>query len=443
MSHGICSSAVRIALTVTLVACAGSLRAPPSRDAQLAGDWPPELRASATVQLDALRAAPAIAAIAARPDELRILYEREDSHEVRYVVLTSVGGRQRNEALPPDLLPKAGWAHSRFDLDLAFDGDAVLHALVGGRQLALQADGWKAESGPPCESFVRGGPRLVCVGPPSAAYPAKYRWDWTFFPIYPAVPIFIPSRSTLRTVAAYVRQPDGWQAVGIFDSTSELATLALRGVAGANSDIHALFARVGRFSVDWRYEVAPRVADFTSPAASTPGSGRALSVVDATKDANCNPPPGSFDMPTAGSSMGSLAIDETTGRGLVTVIGDMGKVICQRAIAPGTLGEPRVAFAGSNLKGVWIAHLGGERFAMLRAERLAPAATDSVPVRLSFALSTAGRWSRADPVGMFSLGFFMSFGGDAPLVGRGDGRAALVALDEEAHPVVVWFEPGP
>jgi hypothetical protein len=78
---------------------------------------------------------------------------------------------------------------------------------------------------------------------------------------------------------------------------------------------------------------------------------------------------------------------------------------------------------------------------MLLVDQETVAATDSERGRFSLAVSDDGRWSSAEPVGIFN--WAASFGGDAPLIGRGDGRAALIALDWAGDPVVVWFEPRP
>lgn len=429
-----------IAVAVAIAACGTPLQ-PPKSDPSLVSDRPPQLRAGSPIQLDSVRAAGAVAAVAAGPDELRVLYERQRSGEIRYVVLTAASGIKSNEALPSRLVPDRGMLHGHFDMDLAFDSESVLHALVGGRHLALRSDGWTGESGPPCVAFVRGGPRLVCVGPPPADYPAKHRWDWTFMgPITYPLPIFIPSRTTLRTLAAYVHQPDGWHVQGVFDAASEGATLGFRAVVASNGDVHAVFERTRKYGSDWRYELVTGMADPAPRGASAPSTLHSRPIEDPTKDANCVPPARSlefgFRWPLA-----SLAIDGSRGSGIVAVVADRGKLVCQRTIGQGTLGDPLVAFAGQQFRGVWVSYLGDERWAMLLADQDTVATTETERGQFSLAVFGAGRWSTAEPVGMFN--WAASFGGDAPLISRGDGRAALVALDWEARPVVVWFEPRP
>jgi len=433
----------QFAVIVAVAAC-GTLLQPSKPDAALVGDRLPGLYPGPPVQLDSVRAASAIASVAVGPDELRVLYQRQDSREVRYAVLTAAGGVKSNEALPASLVPETGWLQRDFDLDLAFDSDSVLHALVGGRHLALGSDGWKGESGPPCMTFVRGGPRLVCVGPPPADYPAKHRWDWTYigpiiYPLYP-LPVFIPSRTTLRTLAAYVHQPDGWHVRGVFDAASELGTSGLRAVAASNGDVHAVFERTGKYNSDWRYELATGIANLASPGVSAPPAGHSSAPEDSTKDANCVPPPGFMEF-GGRWPLSSLAIDGTKGSGIIAVVSYRAKLVCQRTIARGTIGDPRIAFAGREFTGVWVANLGGERYAILLADSDASTATATGLARFSFAVSGAGGWSSVEPLGIFN--WFALFGGDAPLIGRGDRSAALVALDRESHPVVVWFAPRP
>jgi hypothetical protein len=256
----------QIGVAVAIGACAVTV--PPAQlDGAISDAGPVGLQASPAYRLDAARAVPTLAAIAADKDELRVLYQQEGSGDLRYVVLGREIGVTTNEAIPAHLLPKRMLSSGHLDLDLAFDSGAVLHALVGGRHLALRGGGWASEEGPPCEAFVRGGPRLLCVGPPAADEAAKHRWEWTFFPVYPPLPTFVPSRTALRTLVAYVHQPDGWHAWGIFDAASDLQTWAFRAAATASGDVQAIFARAGKYSADWRYEFIPGIAAPASPQA--------------------------------------------------------------------------------------------------------------------------------------------------------------------------------
>jgi hypothetical protein len=429
----------RLAQMVMAAAIAGcGATVPPAQsDDTISDAGPAGLRASPPYRLDSARVFPTMAAIAAGNDELRVLYQREGSGDLRYVVLHSETGVTSNEAIPADLLPKRILSSGHFDLDLAFDSDAVLHALVGGRHLARRDGGWTSEEGPPCEAFVRGGPRLLCVGPPATDGATKHRWEWTFFPIYPPLPTFVPSRTALRTLAAYVHQPDGWHAWGIFDAASDLQTWAFRASATPSGDVHAVFARAGRYSADWRYEFAPGIAASASPQASAPRANRSTGPQDRTLDANCDPPPGFMEV-GARWPLDSLSIDGSTGHGIVVAISYRAKLVCQRRIWRGSIGEPRVAFAGRQFTGVWLTNLGGDRFAIVLAEQANGTTADSGKSQFSFAVSDAGPWSSTAHLGVHV--WSASYGGDAPLVGRGDGRAALVALDQDDRPVVIWLE---
>jgi hypothetical protein len=229
-----------------------------------------------------------------------------------------------------------------------------------------------------------------------------------------------------------------WHAWGIFDAASDLQTWAFRAAATASGDVQAIFARAGKYSADWRYEFIPGIAAPASPQASAATANRSTGPQDRTLDANCNPPPGFMEV-GARWPLDSLATDRATGQGIVVAISYRAKVVCQRRISRGNIGEPRVAFAGRQFTGVWLANLGNDRFAVVLAEQAAGTAVDDGKSAFSFAVSDAGRWSSTAPLGVHV--WSASYGGDAPLVGQGDGRAALVALDNADRPVVIWLEP--
>lgn len=428
----------RLAGVVVAVAMAGCGATLPSGQLDQAKNdsGPAGLRASLPIRLDSGRALPALAAIAAGTDEVRVLYQREESRELRYVVLHGETGVTRSESVSADLLPKGTLSSKPFDLDLAFDSDAVLHALVGGRHLALRDGAWTNEEGPNCEAFVRGGPRLLCVGPPATAADTKHRWEWTFFPIYPPLPTFVPSRTALRTLAVYAHQADGWHALRIFDAASDLQTWAFRAAATPDGDVLAVFARAGKYSSDWRYEFVPGIAAAASLPASAPTTEHSTGPQDRTLDANCSPPPGFMEV-GARWPLDALSINPSTGRGIVVAISYRARQICQRHIWRGTIAEPRVVFAGRYFTGVWLANLGGDRFASLTAELAPGTNAEGGKSLFGIAVSDSGVWSGIANLGMYD--WSAAYGGDAPLVGRGDGKAALVALDRDDMPVVIWL----
>lgn len=422
-------------MAVAMAGC-GATAPPAQSDHATSSAGPAGLRASLPIRLDSARALPALAAIAAGSDELRVLYQREESGDLRYLVLHRDAGVMRNESVPADLLPKRTLSSTPFDLDLAFDSDAVLHALVGGRHLAWRDSAWRSEEGPVCEAFIRGGPRLLCVGPPANAAGVKHRWEWTFFPIYPPLPTFVPSRTALRTLALYERRADGWHALRIFDAADDRQTWAFRAAATPDGDVHAVFARAGKYSADWRYEFVPAIAASASLPMSAPTPDSA-GPPDRTLDANCDPPPGFMEV-GASWPLDSLSINRRTGDGIIVAISYRARLICQRHVRQGRIAEPRVVFAGRPFTGVWLANLGGDRFAGVLAE-LAPGATvDGGNSRFGIAVSDAGLWSGIAPLGVHA--WSASYGGDAPLVARGEGKVALAALDQDGIPVVIWIE---
>jgi hypothetical protein len=432
--RGVCErwSPSRAALAVLLAllgACAST--PPPPIDQALMGVDSPDLHRGDLTVIDPAPAGPSIASVAAGANELRILYERQGTHEVRYAVVTSAGQITLNEALPPSLIPRSPVLQllQSTVLDLVFDDDGVLHALVRGQMLALREDGWASEDGPLCEAFVRGQGHLRCVGPAVGSatrdLPVKHRWDPVFLRI-----LIIPWRTAFPTLAAYVREPAGWEVQGVFDASSDEQTWGLRSTATLAGDIHAVYQRVGRASRKWVYEFIPK-ADHHAKTAD-----RSDATIDRRHDIDCVPTPGAVLGPW---SLASLAIDGMSGDGILAVAGGQAQ-LCQRTVSMGLIGPARTMSSGPLYAGVWVAHLGDDRFAMLLEARSSGTASEADLARFSVAVLRQGKWSTQAPIGLFSS--LARPAGDAPFIGLGDGRAALVTLDQKLSPVVLWLEPG-
>lgn len=428
-----------IALATLGLGC--STTPPPSPDAALApaGVQAPAWQPRPPTVLDPMPVSIALAAAAAPDGRLHVLYRQEAPRRWRHAVVDAADARPQVQDLPDSLFAPGPMPGAYPRVDLAFDHDGVAHALIDHHHLAWRQGRWARESGPPCEAFVRGGPPLRCVGPPSSSVPARRRLD-----IWVGPGIAVPVWGAVKKLAAYVLEPGGWQMQGVFDAASRLDIGLFQGVAAANGDIHAVYQRgrtlLGAPDVEWRYELLPG-PDTSAPPPPTPEQrGRPAPADDPSWKLTCPPPPGFVDMRFWGGL--GLAVDAVSGHGLVTLTSlPDAQVVCQRDVARDGLGAPRIAFSGTPYRRSLLSALGNDRFALLLEEQADAGWTRVTPGRSLFATMSDGRWSSALSLG--GLAIDTRHGGQAPLVLLGQGRLVLVTRDADQRLVTIGFDPAP
>lgn len=386
--------------------------------------------------LDEAPASNALAAVYSPDGALHVLYREEKTRGWRHSVLSGTHGALQAEPLPDGVF--AGQKPPGFlwpNVDLAVDGEGVLHALIDDHHLARRDGAWARENGSPCVAFVRGGPPLRCVGPPADGVPAMRRFDLAILP----GGLLVPSWGKVQKLVAYVLKPGGWQMQGVFDAASNRDISLFQGVATANGDIHAVYQRrrdlLGTPDVEWRYEMMPGPDTREAPLPTSAQRGRAASSDDRSWKLACPPPPGSVDINLWGGL--GLAVDPMTLRGLVVLIA--AGSVCLRTITASGLGDPRIAFSGPPYRRASLVALGEDRFAALLEEQSTPGWISSTPGRTFIATMHDGRWSATEVLGRFAA-IATRYGGQAPLVQRRDGSLSLVTLDASSRPVVIDLE---
>jgi len=433
------------AMGLAIIAAGCSTTPPPPPDAAITqeGAPGPGWHQRSLLVLDEASDPRSLAAVATPDGALHVLYRQDKTQGGwRHSVVKGASGEWTTEPVPDSAF--AGKQAPGFlwpNVDLAFDSDGVVHALIDGHHLVRRDGAWARESGSTCETFVRGGPPLRCVGPPVDSVPAMRRFDLAIL----AGGLPVPYWGKVQKLAAYVLTPGGWQMQGVFDAASNRDISLFQGVATANGDIHAVYQRrrdlLGTPDVEWRYEVMPGPDTREAPLPTLDQPGHAASSDDRSWKVVCPPPHGGDGLlwPEHG-----LAVDAVTRRGLTALAygGDEAGVVCQRTITPLGLGEPHVAFSGLRYRRSSLVALGEDCFAALLEEQATSGWTSATPGRTFIATTRDGRWSATKVLGRFAT-IATRYGGQAPLVLRRDGSMSLVILDAARRPVVIDLERTP
>lgn len=199
------------------------------------GAVPPKVNIGPEIQMMTV-SAKAVSAVIDMNGKAHVLIATSNSRELHYLVISPQG------VVQSEIMKQTG----SFDhIDMAFDGEDRLHAIVDNDHLILEKGVWSKIPENRCQRFVQGGKNLFCTFAVSGKdVEARGRWDIYFFGAggygggaFIAWPWYArPSKLILAR-----KTPTGWSDWTVLDRETGLDIQTFKALPDDSGTVHVVY----------------------------------------------------------------------------------------------------------------------------------------------------------------------------------------------------------